>query len=89
MRFEGTNEVTSAAVEIVKIVSGSPCGVTVRAYNLDPDDSASLLDVDDNAEARSFLTDPLAFGGPDNEAEVVEATVVLDASMMRSKIWSR
>lgn len=75
LRFNGTNAVSSASVEIVKVVSGTESGITIKAYNLDPLNTAAdanpanqLLNINTDAEARDFLTNPLAFGGTSNDA---------------------
>jgi len=73
VRFNGTiTAVTTASVEIVKIVSGTEAGVTIRAFNLDPLNTGTLLNIDTNGEARSLLTDPEAFGGASNDAVSVD-----------------
>jgi hypothetical protein len=63
VRFNGTNEATSASVEIVKIVGSTESGVTIKAWDLDPNDTGTQLNIGDApSESRNFLTDPLTFG---------------------------
>lgn len=63
VRFNGTNEGSSASVEIVKIVSGSTAGVTIEAWDLNPNDDPNQLNIGDQPlESRNFLQDPLTYG---------------------------
>jgi hypothetical protein len=70
LRFNGSNEVFAASVEIVKIVSGATAGVTIQAYDLDD----AQLNVDTNGEARSLLENPVGFGA--NDADPVDINAV-------------
>ena len=75
LRFNGSNEVFSASVEIVKIVSGATAGVTIRAYDLDD----GQLNVDTNDEARALLENPLTFGTNDPQSIDINAVRVYNS----------
>ena len=61
IRINGSIEVNSASVEIVKIVSGTEAGVTIKAWDLED----SQLNINSDALARELVTNPLTYGATD------------------------
>jgi hypothetical protein len=61
VNFNGLNPTTIASVDIVKTVSSTEAGVTIKAWNLF-DAQMNMSDNNPTNETRDFLTNPLTFG---------------------------
>lgn len=61
VNFNGLNPTSIASVDIVKTVSSTEAGVTIKAWNL-ADAQMNMSDNNPTNETRDFLTNPLTFG---------------------------